>query len=197
MRCNPLVISTHPVARPIRSPRPNGHWTAYYLGMQTSTKHSTQKQKGFSLIELLIVVAIILIIAAIAIPNLLRSRMAANEASAVGSIRTINTSAVTFSTTYPNDGFPGSLAALGGASPCTATSTNACLLDAVLAGGTKSGYTFVWTGDGNTPSVGYSITGTPVTVGTTGQRMFFSDQSGVIRYAASGAGATVASPPLQ
>jgi type IV pilus assembly protein PilA len=155
------------------------------------------RQKGFSLIELLIVVAIILIIAAIAIPNLLRSRMAANEASAVGSIRTINTSAVTFSTTYPNAGFPGTLAALGGASPCTATSTNACLLDAVLAGGTKSGYTFVWTGDGNTPSVGYSITGTPVTVGTTGQRMFFSDQSGVIRYAASGAGATAASPALQ
>jgi hypothetical protein len=71
------------------------------------------------------------------------------------------------------------------------------LLDAVLAAGTKSGYTFKWTGDGNTPSVGYSITGTPVTVGTTGQRMFFSDQSGVIRYAATGAGATAASPALQ
>jgi len=155
------------------------------------------RQKGFSLIELLIVVAIILVIAAIAIPNLLRARMAANEASAVGSIRTINTSAVTYSTTYPNDGFPASLAALGGAVPCTATSTNACLIDAVLAAGTKSGYTFVWTGDGNTPSVGYSITGTPVTVGTTGQRMFFSDQSGVIRFAASGTGATAASPALQ
>jgi len=90
-------------------------------------------QKGFSLIELLIVVAIILIISAIAIPNLLRSRMAANEASAVGSIRTINTSAVMYSATYPNVGFPPSLAALGGAAPCTATTTNACLLDEVLA----------------------------------------------------------------
>ena len=157
-----------------------------------------KKQKGFSLIELLIVVAIILIIAAIAIPNLLRSRMAANEASAVGSIRTINTAAVTYSSTYPQDGFPGTLAALGAAaSPCVATSAGACLLDQVLAAGTKSGYTFVLTSDGNTPSVGYSITGTPVNVGTTGQRMFFSDQSGVIRYDPSGAGATAASAALQ
>jgi type IV pilus assembly protein PilA len=182
-------------------PAGNGHRPAYYIGMQTVIKQSNEignkKQKGFSLIELLIVVAIILIIAAIAIPNLLRSRMAANEASAVGSIRTINTSAVTYSTTYPNAGFPATLASLGGATPCTATSTNSCLLDQVLAGGTKSGYIFALTTDGNTPSVGYSITGTPVSVGTTGQRMFFSDQSGVIRYSATGAGATAASPALQ
>jgi type IV pilus assembly protein PilA len=155
------------------------------------------RQKGFSLIELLIVVAIILIIAAIAIPNLLRSRMAANEASAVGSIRTLNTSAVTYSSTYPGAGYPASLAAMGGANPCTALSTSACLIDAVLAAGTKSGYTFTWTGDGATPSVGYSVNGNPVSIGTSGQRAFFSDQSGVIRYDASGAGATVASPPLQ
>ena len=170
--------------------------------MQTVIKQSKEignkKQKGFSLIELLIVVAIILIIAAIAIPNLLRSRMAANEASAVGSIRTINTAAVTYSSTYPQDGFPGTLAALGAAaSPCVATSSGACLLDQVLAAGTKSGYTFKWASDGNTPSVGYTITGTPVTVGTTGQRMFCSDMSGVIRFDPSGAGCTNASLALQ
>jgi len=155
-----------------------------------------KKQKGFSLIELLIVVAIILIIAAIAIPNLLRSRMAANQASAVGSIRTINTSAVTYSSTYQAVGFPASLAAMGGPDPCTAASTAACLIDAVLAAGTKSGYTFVWTSDGATPSVGYSITGNPVTMGTTGGVGYFSDQSGVIR-GAPGAAATATSPALQ
>lgn len=155
-------------------------------------------QKGFSLIELLIVVAIILIISAIAVPNLLRSRMAANEASAVGSIRAINTSAVEYSSTYPNQGFPATLAALGGPNPCPgATQAASCLIDAVLAAGTKSGYTFVWTGDGNVPSVGYTVTGTPVTVGSTGQRMFCSDQSGVIRFNPTGAGCNNASAPLQ
>jgi type IV pilus assembly protein PilA len=156
------------------------------------------RQKGFSLIELLIVVAIILIIAAIAIPNLLRSRIAANEASAVGSIRTINTSAVTYSSTYPANGFPPSLAAMGGpAGACTATSAQACLLDAVLAAGTKSGYSFPWTGDGATPSVSYTINANPVTIGSSGQRAFFSDQSGVIRYQVTGAASTVSDPPLQ
>jgi type IV pilus assembly protein PilA len=155
------------------------------------------RQKGFSLIELLIVVAIILIISAIAVPNLLRARLAANQSSAVGSIRTINTSALTYSMTYQDSGFPASLAAMGGAQPCSASSTSACLLDDVLASGTKSGYTFVWTGDGNTPSVGYTITATPISVGSTGQSMYCSDQSGVTYYDPSGAGCTSTSASLQ
>jgi prepilin-type N-terminal cleavage/methylation domain-containing protein len=160
-----------------------------------------KKQKGFSLIELLIVVAIILIIAAIAIPNLLRSRMAANEASAVGSIRTINTAEVTYSTTYPSIGFA-ALASLGGSAATCATttgasSTGACLIDDVLATtAVKSGYTFTATAAGGPPAVTYSSLAVPSALGQSGQRAFCSDQSGVIRYNAGGGGCTSADSAL-
>ncbi len=159
-----------------------------------------RKQKGFSLIELLIVVAIILIIAAIAIPNLLRSRIAANEASAVGSIRTVNTAEVTYASSYPDCGFA-ALSNLGGTGGAAA---GAGLIDSVLSSGVKSGYSFVLTPTGGTgtcgsagvtPNTSYTLSGVPVAVGQTGQRRFFSDQSGVIRYDTTGA-ATATSNPL-
>jgi type IV pilus assembly protein PilA len=154
------------------------------------------KQKGFSLIELLIVVAIILIIAAIAIPNLLRAKMAANEAAAVGAMRTINTSSTEYSTNY--GGYAPTLASLGGPEGGSATSSSAELIDTVLASGTKSGYSFSYT-TGSTDSNGnilaYTLTGIPTSVGTTGQRQFFTDQSGVIRGNATGV-ANINSTPL-
>ena len=156
-----------------------------------------KKQTGFSLIELLIVVAIILIIAAIAIPNLLRSKMAANEASAVGSLRTLNTASVEYSTSY--GGYPSNLTVLGPiASGGTASSGLADLVDSVLSSGIKSGYTFaltVGTSDANGNVLSYHTTATPTSPGTTGQRYFYSDQSGVIRANSAGA-ATATSTPL-
>ena len=161
--------------------------------------------RGFSLIELLIVVAIILIIAAISIPNLLRSRMAANEASAVGSVRTINVAAVEFQSIY-GSGYPSSLKQLGGAAGAPGCN-NAQLIDSVLGSGVKSGYTLtIVPGTQPIPSTavpqgctpgftdGYVVTATPVTVGTTGQRAFCSDATGVIR--ANPTGTAVYASPL-
>ena len=146
-----------------------------------------RKQKGFSLIELLIVVAIILIIAAIAIPNLLNARMAANEASAVQSIKTINSVEITYNSTYPTVGYASSLAVLGGASPCTPSSTTACLIDNILASGTKAGYNFTAAGSGGPPATSYYATAVPVTVNRTGIRSFCSFEDAVIRVQPSGA----------
>ena len=159
-----------------------------------------RKQKGFSLIELLIVVAIILIIAAIAIPNLLRARIAANESSAVSSLRTMNTAMVTYQSTYPTVGYASAIATLGpsASTGCTTpASTNACLVDwlvaqASAAGSAKSGYYFL-DAAGSTVSgilVGYTIDGLPASVNQTGVRGFCSNEDAVIRYTAVGSAAS-------
>jgi type IV pilus assembly protein PilA len=145
------------------------------------------KQKGFSLIELLIVVAIILIIAAIAIPNLMRSKMAANEASAVASLRTYNTSIVAYQTTYGTDPSTGFVQLGPGAPP---SSAGADLVDNLLGivSPVKSGYNFTFTPDPSPVSGVYStykIVAKPVST-STGQRWFYTDQSGVIRQTTDG-----------
>jgi prepilin-type N-terminal cleavage/methylation domain-containing protein len=169
--------------------------------MQTKSergKTNGKRTAGFSLIELLIVVAIILIIAAIAIPNLIKSKMAANESSAVGSIRTINTGEVNYAASCPAVGYSVSLAEMNTGAVCVGGKG---IIDNILgaAAPKKSGYTFGYTAvlGGDNLNDTYTVIGTPATVGTTGQRQFFSDQTGVIRYALTGAGVTAASSPLQ
>ena len=158
-----------------------------------------RKQKGFSLIELLIVVAIILIIAAIAIPNLMRARMAANDSSAAGSVRTINTAEIAYFSAYPSPGFPVAMAPLGGPAPCTPGVATACLIDDNLAtnggGSGKSGYNFNATGSASAGSLyndQFYSTGTPLG-STLGTRAYCSVEDAVLRLQPAGTIALVAS----
>jgi type IV pilus assembly protein PilA len=146
------------------------------------SNHPADSNRGFSLIELLVVVAVILIIAAIAIPNFIKSKIRANEAAAVQNLRNITTAEVVYTTTY-NVGYAPALPNLGGTG-VTVDQNNAGLIDDVLAGGIKSGYTFLYAVTG-TDSQGnptkFSVNADPQSPGYTGQRHFYTDQSSVIR----------------
>jgi type IV pilus assembly protein PilA len=152
-----------------------------------------QKQKGFSLIELLIVVAIILIIAAIAIPNLMRAKMAANDSSAAASERSIVTAEIAYYSSFPTLGYPAAMTTLGGAigAACAPTTATACLLDANLAnngtpaGSGKSGYKFTAVGQGAAPSTDFLTTAVPISQ-TTGSKSFCAVSDGVVRTQAAG-----------
>jgi len=144
-------------------------------------------QKGFSLIELLIVVAIILIIAAVAIPSYLRSRMLANESATVADIRTINTAQISYNSAYPTVGFSSTLAALGGTSCAPPSSTSACLIDQVLGQdpAMRDGYTFSLTNVVGTPNAAYTVLASPSQQYKTGTRYFCSFEDGVVRFSMS------------
>ncbi len=147
-----------------------------------------RRSKGFSLIELLIVVAIILLIAAIAVPSFLRSRMIANESAAVSALRTLNSAQVSYNSSYPSVGYASTLTALSGTTCNPPDATAACLIDTALASGLRSGYSFVLTnvsagggGGGSSPNSTYNFIASPSTLNYSGIRYFCSYSDAVIR----------------
>ena len=148
------------------------------------------REKGFSLIELLIVVAIILVIAAIAIPGLLRAKISANEASAARSVREIATAEVAYNATYPKVGFAPDLTSLGGAAPCSPSAATACILDDNVSAGLKSGYKFFAAGfaNGGTTNSDFVGSSAPNTFNQSGVRNFCIVSDGTLRYSAGAPG---------
>jgi type IV pilus assembly protein PilA len=156
------------------------------------------RQAGFSLIELLVVVAIILIIVAIAVPNFLRAKISANESSAVSSVHAIDTAEIAYSSMFSSIGYSVHLTDLGtgGISPCPGIATAACFIDPALANGTKSGYNFTYQQiNSATPAVQFTINADPVMHDITGQKSFYSDESNIIHYDTVSP-ATINSPPI-
>ena len=164
--------------------------------LTTRSQRRTGSETGFSLIELLIVVSVILIIAAIAIPNFIKSKMRANEAAAVENMRTIGTANTVYLTTY-GIGFSSDLTKLSG-NLVIVDANNAGLIDSVLASGAKSGYSYTYTPgavDSSGHINGFDLTADPINYGATGERYFYVNQSGIIRFNST-ATATASDPAI-
>jgi type II secretory pathway pseudopilin PulG len=146
---------------------------------------STGPESGFSMVEITIVVAIIVLLGAIIIPRMFQAKMRANEASAEASIHAITVAQMTYNNSYPSVGFSNSLGKLSGhGSSCeTVNSSNACLINSDLGIGLKDGYMFEIIGDGDTPDRSYRVTGVPQALGTSGTCSFSSDQTGAMHIA--------------
>ena len=158
-----------------------------------------RKQGGFSLIELLIVVAIILIVAAIAVPNFLRAKISANESSAVSSMQTIITGELTYSATYPTVGYSLNLASLAGTSCTAPTSTSACIIDNTLGNATssanpKAGYYFTYTPDS---ALGFTLYADPAYWNHSGTKHYYADATGAIHYNGANQTASVTDSTVQ
>lgn len=147
---------------------------------ESRSRVTPRRWRGFSVVEVVVLIAILLVVAAIAIPNLLHSNLSENESSAAASLRTLNSACEDYARLY--GGYPKRLSNLGPGSPASAAS--AALIDAELAGGTKNGYVFTYTAGASGVSgnvLSYSIMANPMNLGSSGRRRFFTDQSGVIR----------------
>jgi type II secretory pathway pseudopilin PulG len=195
MRCG-ADISGAPVVSAAQSPYPAQAPQQYYAAQPASTTSNKVVIAIVLAVGALVLIPVVLIVAAIAIPNLLRARISANEASAVGSVRTLNTALVTYQTEYNH--YPETLGALAANGNTTPSETGAMLIDDVLATGSKTGYHFTYekvaSTDGSTAG-GYIIVATPLVPSSTGVRSFFSDETGVIRFSRAGP-ADKDSPPL-
>jgi type IV pilus assembly protein PilA len=149
---------------------------------------SVEDARGFSLPELLIAIVIILIVAALAVPNLMHSRLAANEAAAVSSIQSINRAEIAYQVAYPTHGFAATLSDLGGSKPCSPSAASACLIDPLLTSGVKNGYNLAAVGTrqaANGINMDYVAGAAPEVYGKTGVRLFCSTSDGVLRYSAN------------